>query len=173
MPVYTKPALAVAGTILYHELRTFLRAQHYAPVNIDEAIAFIEANGTMTGCGSIEAADRAECNLIAMNRVGHLESDPSEWPALFDEEVWALSEPTPAAGDQFLIPEDLVPAFEPTAADLEWAAALFAAGASLSSLPPVCGGAPSPADLKPVRVRGRRNNNNITDADMAIHGAVG
>lgn len=123
MTSVASPALPVAGTALYHELRTFLRAAHYAPVNIDEALAFIEANGTTTGCGSLEPDDQAEANIIILNRVSHLEyASAADWPALFDEEAWGVSDRTPTDADR-AFPAPSAPAFrpsDPSPADRLW-----------------------------------------------------
>src|SRR4051812_31160825 len=111
-------ALPVAGSTLGAEIRTFLRAATYAPCSITEALAFVEANGTATGCPSLLDAECDAVNALIVRHTSHAESDPSEWPAVYDEWVWATDDEPPAPE-----PEP----FHPTPEDERWAAALFRA----------------------------------------------
>jgi hypothetical protein len=193
MSVYTKPALPVAGSHLAVELCTFLRAQHIAPVQIDEAVAYIEEHGTADGCPSLEPDDQAEADVIIRGRTGSTEyASAADWPRAWDRDMWSLTDTVPVsapcppaepfaldfepthADRLWVASEGRVNLFDEEAdrrADELWAEALLTAG--LVAFPmPVCGGSP---DAKPVKVRGVRSRvqTDWTDADQyRHHGAV-
>ena len=160
MSTIARRGVPVEGTILGAALRNSLRALMYSPASIAEVLDHVGTHGTGTGCPSLDVSDVEGVNDLVIRHTGHIESDPNDWPACYDEWLVGLTDELPPPEPEPFMPSD---------ADLEWYAREFFAVEALShlDLPPVRGGAPD----EPEPARGVRSRvvTGWTDADQQRH----
>ena len=102
--------VAVHGSTLGAEIRSLLLSLGYTLVAVAEAVAYIDQNGTATGSDTIDPADVAGLDKLIRHHTGNTEYvSASEWPGVWDDAVWVLTdddEPAPADEPFHPSPED-------------------------------------------------------------------